>query len=124
MSKVKRMGKLQASIFFCEREDRRRALYDLADAFSYCEEPCAAKLRDPIETLDFLDLADTIEVVEDMDPLIVARAVTVLAAMVANELDWGRKRHRLANNAAHRRNQGTRGGNMSKVKRKWISTTH
>jgi hypothetical protein len=79
MSNVKRIGKLQASFFFCEEADGRRALYDLADAFSYCEEPCAAKLRDPIETLDFIDLADSFEIVEDMDPLIIARAMTVLA---------------------------------------------
>jgi hypothetical protein len=59
-----------------------------------------------------------------MDPLIIVRAMTVLAALVANEQSWGRKLHRLANNAAHWRNQGKRGGNMSEVKRKWLRSTH
>jgi hypothetical protein len=113
MSKVKRISKFDASIFFCEEADRRRALYDLADAFSYREEPCAAKLRDPIETLDFLDLGDMVGIFEDIDPLIIARAVIVLAALVANEQGWGRKLHRLANNPARWRNQGKREGNMS-----------
>ena len=94
MSKVKTIGKRDAVMFFCEEGDGRRALCDLTDAFSYREEPCAAKLRDAIETLDFIDLADSFEIVEDMDPLIIARAMTVLAALVANELDWGRKLHR------------------------------
>ena len=117
MSEVKIIGKRDAVMFSCEEGDGRRALCDLADAFSYREEPCAAKLRDPIETLDFIDLADSFEIVEDMDPLIIARAMTVLAALVANELDWGRKLHPLADSAEHRRNQGKRRGNMSEVKR-------
>jgi hypothetical protein len=35
------------------------------------------------------------DVFEDMDPLIVAHAAVVLAALVANELGWGRKAERL-----------------------------
>ena len=80
MSEVKIIGKRDAVMFSCEEGDGRRALCDLADAFSYREEPCAAKLRDAIETLDFIDLADSFEIVEDTDPLIIARAMTVLAA--------------------------------------------
>jgi hypothetical protein len=90
MSKSREMDKLKALILYRGEGDRRRALYELADAFSYREEPCAAKLRDAVETLDFSDLGDTVEIFEDMDPLIVARAVTMLAALVANELGWAR----------------------------------
>jgi hypothetical protein len=97
MSKVKRIDKLEAASFFCEEADRRRALYDLADAFSYREEPCAAKLRDAIETLDFTDPADAWHVFEDTDPCIIAVAVNVLVALVANELGWGRNAERQRN---------------------------
>jgi hypothetical protein len=74
-----------------EEADRRRALHDLADAFSYREEPCAAELRDAIETLDFTDPVDAWDVFEETDPFIIAVAVNVLVALVANELAWGRK---------------------------------
>ena len=97
MSEVKIIGKRDAVMFSCEEGDGRRALCDLADAFSYREEPCAAKLRDAIETLDFSDLADAWDVFEDMDPFTISVAVNVLVALVANELGWGRSAERQRN---------------------------
>jgi hypothetical protein len=82
---------------FREEGDLRRALHELADVFSSSEEPCAAKLRDAVETLDFTDPGDVWDVFEDTDPLIVAHAVAVLAALVANEFGWGRKAERQRN---------------------------
>jgi hypothetical protein len=90
MSMLKR-DKLQALNFFRRHGDLRRALHELADAYSFCEEPCAAKLRDAVETLDFTDPGDAWDVFEDTDPVIIAHALNVLVALVANELGWGRK---------------------------------
>jgi hypothetical protein len=97
MSKVKTIGKRDAVMFFCEEGDGRRALCDLTDAFSYREEPCAAKLRDAIETLASTDPGDAWDVFEDTDPFVIAVAANVLLALVANELGWGRKAERLRN---------------------------
>jgi hypothetical protein len=58
--------------------DLRRALHEPADAFSYGEEPRAAKLRDAVETLDFTDPGDAWDFFEDTDPLVIAIAVNVL----------------------------------------------
>jgi hypothetical protein len=98
------MDKHDALNFFRRHGDLRRALQELADAYSYCrrssstrEEPCAAKLRDAVETLAFTDPGDAWDVFEDTDPWIIAYAVNVLVALVANELGWGRKGERLRN---------------------------
>ena len=97
MSEVKIIGKRDAVMFSCEEGDGRRALCDLADAFSYREEPCAAKLRDAVETLDFTDPVGAWDVFEDMDPFTISVAVNVLVALVANELGWGRSAERQRN---------------------------
>jgi hypothetical protein len=87
------MAKRHALNFFHRHGDLRRALPELADAYSSSclKEPCAAKLRDAVETLDFTDPVDAYDVFEDTDPWITAFAVSVLVALVANELGWGRK---------------------------------
>jgi hypothetical protein len=87
------MDKHHALNFFRRHGDLRRALHELGDAYSpsFLKEPCAAKLRDAVETLDFTDPEDAWDVFEETDPWIIAFAVNVLVALVANELGWGRK---------------------------------
>jgi hypothetical protein len=91
------MARVHALNFFRRHADLRRALYELAGAERFCEEPSATKVRDAIETLALTDPGDAWDVFEDTDPWTIAVAVNVLVALVANELGWDRKAERLRN---------------------------
>ncbi|HZZ24292.1 MAG TPA: hypothetical protein VFE60_17660 [Roseiarcus sp.] len=66
------------------------AMRQLADAFSYAEEPHAPSLRLAVELLDLIDPVGLEEFFEALDPSIIAHALAVLGAMVANAERWGR----------------------------------